>query len=342
MTRFLAQTRLSADPWRLYQAERQAVGEQSTSREGFYCHMLLDDLGKLRYAYEVSFVPNGLGTARASEILFALLGDFDRTGYSHNPAALVCDFASEFLKETQHGGALLVELHSLPNPRRPGRREFQDEGVEGQEEGDPPESMPSLGFIPGWSVKETRSGYSQLSRPEQRTIQIPRTRVHRLGLSRGYRAAWSQSVKRLQLVDANKLFTGGIERFSWEGYSFSEVVEIQSLAVAASTAAIGWDGRGVFGNAVTSPYMTFRRLRFAKFWVSAMEQAVDFLNRFTTSEALYAQEAFSFSLKGLPTTTELAQAMEGVRAGTLTVDQAHDSFLFPKYNAGAADAATTG
>lgn len=336
----LHQPRLSSDPWRLYQAEHLSLGGQRGTREGFYGQMLVDDLGKLRYAYEISFVPSGLDPSRAPEQMYALLSDFDHTGYRSDPAALVCDFVNELLKETADGGALLLELYWLRNSENAGRRNMRRHKVE--EPDGAPEFSPSLGLIPGWAVKDSRPGYSQVLSLEQQTIRIPRKRVQRMELSRRNRSAWRQSLRRLRLVDANKLLDEGVERFSWEGYSFSEVVEAQNMAVAASTAAIGWDGRGVFADAVTSPYMTFRRLRFTKFWVSVLEEAVNFLNQFTTSEALYGQEAFSFSLGGLPTTAELAQAMDGVRNGTMTVDKARDSFLFPKYNVGGLDVASDG
>ena len=82
----------------------------------------------------------------------------------------------------------------------------------------------------------------------------------------------------------------------------------------------------------TSPYMTFRRLRFTKFWVDALQESIIFLNRFTTSESLFGQEAFSFSLAGLPAAADLGRAMDNIRDGALTVDEAQSTYLFPKYS----------
>ena len=78
--------------------------------------------------------------------------------------------------------------------------------------------------------------------------------------------------------------------------------------------------------------MAFRRLRFTKFWVEALQESTAFLNQFTTSELLYGKDAFSFSLTGLPSAAELAQAMGSIRNGTLTVGEAQNSYLFPKYS----------
>lgn len=323
------QPRLSSHPWSLYQAEHLSRLAARRTREGFYGHMLSDDLRKQRYAYEISFAPDGLDWSRASELMFALLNDFNHTGYDRDPASLVCDLVVGLLQESSGGKALLLELHSLPSDRNRAKRRARRQAVT-DEVG---KSLPSLGLIPNWSVRETRAGFSQVSPIDgQRTITIPRARVHRLELRRHDRNSWARSVKGLRVVDATKLIDAGVDRLSWEGYSFSEVVAAQNLAVAASTAGIGWDGRGTFAEMVTSPYMTFRRLRFTKFWIEALQESIVFLNQFTASESLYGQDAFSFSLTGLPTAADLAQAMDNIRNGTLTVDEAHNSYLFPKYS----------
>jgi len=122
-----------------------------------------------------------------------------------------------------------------------------------------------------------------------------------------------------------------LDRLSWPGYVFSEQVAIQNLAVAATTAPIGWDARGTFSESVTSPYLAFRRLRFVRFWVEAVEDSVAFLNQFTNSESLYGAGAFTFFLSGLPSPQDLTEAMGAIRSGSLTVEEAHSTFFFPKY-----------
>lgn len=320
--------RLSSHPWNLYQAKNRVESGSRRPHEGFYGQMLSDDLSNQRYAYDISFMPDGLQLSRASELLSALLDDFNHFGYDRDPVDLVCDLTVELLQESSDGNVLLLELHSLPRDwnHTQGRARHQEGANEANER------LPSLGLIPNWSVKETRAGYSQaLPLDRQRTV-IPKTRVHRLALSRQDRSRWTRAVKGTRFVDATKLIDAGIDRLSWEGYSFSEVVVMQNLAVAASTAEIGWDGRGTFAEMATSPYMTFRRLRFRKFWIEALEGSVFFLNQFTTSNALYGQERFSFSLTGLPTPNDLEQAMDKIRSGTLTVEEAHNSYLSPRYS----------
>jgi hypothetical protein len=224
---------------------------------------------------------------------------------------------------------LLLELHSLPDDRKRAKtrrvRRQDDPDTEGH-------ALPSLGLIPNWSVKATRAGLSQVSPVvSQRPITIPRERVERLRLRRQNRDGWKRAVKELRQVDATKLIDAGVDRLSWEGYSFSEVVAAQNLAVATSTAQIGWDGRGTFAGSVTSPYMTFRRLRFVRFWIESVEDSVSFLNRLTSLESLYGSDAFRFSLSGLPSAQDLTEAMRDIRRGSLTIQQAHDRYLFPKY-----------
>lgn len=321
------QPRLSSNPWSLYQAEHLVGLASRGTSEGFYDRMLRDDLSNKRFAFEISFVPDRLEGARASELLFALLNDFNRSGYDRDPASIVCDLVVELLEESSDGKALLVELYSLPSEhnrvkRRARRQETTDEGGE---------SLPSLGLIPNWSAKKTRTGFIQVSpADEQQTITIPKSRVHSLQLPRQSRISWTRAVKGLQLVDTAKPLLSGVDRLSWDGFSFPDVVATQNLAVACSTAEIGWDGRGTFAESVTSPYMTFRRLRFTKFWIEALQEAVAFLNEFTTSESLYGENAFFFSLTGLPTAADLNLAMHNIRSGKLTIDEAHNSYLYPK------------
>lgn len=324
------QPRLSGHPWSLYQAEHLARDPSRKARDGFYSHMLSDDLRKQRYAYEISFVPEGVDWSRASELLFALLNDFNHTGHDRDPAALVCDFVDGLLDESSGGKALLLELHSLPNERNrakasPNARRQEAPDTEGQ-------SLPSLGLIPNWSVKATRSGLSQVAPiVNQRPIAIPGARVHRLRLRRQNRDGWKHAVKELRQVDATKMIDAGVDRLSWEGYSFSEDVAAQNLAVAATTAPIGWDGRGTFSELVTSPYLAFRRLRFVRFWAESVQDSVAFLNQFTSSESLYGSDAFTFSLSGVPAPSDLTSAMHDIRSGSLTVEQAHNTYFFPKY-----------
>jgi hypothetical protein len=332
------QARLSAHPWSLYHSEH-LTQNPSRKASGFYSHLLRDDLRKQRYAYKISFVPDGVDWSRASESMFALLNDFNDTGYARDPAALVCDFVDGLLEESSGGKALLLELHSLPNERnrakvrRARRQEAPD--TEGP-------LLPSLGLIPNWSVKATRSGLSQVAPVvNQRPIAIPGTRVHRLRLRRRNLDGWKRAVKELRQVDAARMIDAGVDRLSWEGYSFSEALAAQNLAVASSTADIGWDGRGTFAELVTSPYMAFRRLRFVRFWIEAVQDSVSFLNQFTASESLYGPEAFSFSLTGLPTATDLTQAMDDLRNGSITVEQTHNTYLFPRSTLSAGPALQT-
>lgn len=321
--------RLSAHPWSLYQAEHLARRQSSFERGGFYTGMLKDDLRKQRYAYEISLVPVGVEWSRASEVMFALLNDFNQKGYDRDPVAILCDFVDALLEESTGGKDLLLELHALPGQenRSKSGRFGRPEPSEGQNE-----SLPTLGFIPNWSVRQMRSGLSQVS-PDagQPAVIIPRSRVHRLRLRSPNLGHWARAVRELRQIDATKVIGSDFDRLSWEGYSFSKVVETQNLAVAVTTAPIGWDGRGTFSESVTSPYMAFRRLRFVRFWAEAVQDSVAFLNQFTSNESIYGSDTFTFSLSGVPTPQDLTVAMRDIRSGSLTVEQTHNTYLFPKY-----------
>jgi hypothetical protein len=262
-------------------------------------------------------------------VIFALLNDFNHTGYDGDPAAILCDFVDGLLEESTGGKGMLLELHSLPDEVN--RAKSHRFGRPGPSEGQS-ESMPALGLIPNWSVRQTGSDLSQVS-PDagQPQMIIPGSRIHRLRLRSPNLHHWTQAVGELRQVDATKVIGTDVDRLSWEGYSFSEVVEAQNLAVAATTAPIGWDGRGTFSELVTSPYLAFRRLRFVRFWVEAVQDSVAFLNKLTSNESLYGSDAFTFSLSGVPAPQDLTAAMHAIRSGSLTVEQAHNTYFFPKY-----------
>ena len=322
--------RLSALPWGLYQAEHLAPTRADLDHDGFYVGMLKDDLQKQRYAYEVTLVSEGVEWGRAREVVLALLNDFNQSSYGHDPAALIFDFADSLLEESVAGEEMLLELHSLPDEKESAtsshpRRRIGDNTGQG-------EALPSLGIIPGWSTTRNRLDVSQVAiEPGRPPVQIPRARIHRLGLRTTNRTRWKQTIRDLRQVDSVKVIGADLDRLSWEGYAFSEVVATQNLAVASSTAPVGWDARGTFSEVVTSPYMAFRRLRFVRFWVEVVEDAVAFLNEFTSSNSLYGEDALTFKLSGLPSPQELTQAMEAMRTGSLTVEKAHSTYLFPKY-----------
>ncbi|MGL4745128.1 MAG: hypothetical protein ACRCXL_12160 [Dermatophilaceae bacterium] len=261
--------------------------------------------------------------------MFALLNDFNQMGYDRDPAAILCDFVGSLLEESMSGKDLLLELHSLPNQvnRAKSRRLGRPEPSEGRRE-----FLPTLGFIPNWSVRQMRSGLSQVS-PDagQPAVTIPGSRIHRLRLRSPNLGHWAHAVRELRQVDGTKGIRADVDRLAWENYSFSEVVEAQNLAVAATTARIGWDGRGTFSELVTSPYVAFRRLRFVRFWAEAVEDSIAFLNQFTSDESLYGSDAFTFSLSGMPAPQDLTAAMHEIRSGSLTVEQAHNTYFFPKY-----------
>lgn len=322
-------SRLSAHPWSLYRADHLAGRRAASERTGFFRSMLMDDIGKQRYAYELAFMPVGAEWSRASEVMFALLNDFNHTGYGRDPVAILCDFVDGLLEETASGNDLLLELHALPKELSRSRsRRLRNPGSDlGQTE-----PLPALGLIPTWSVARRRSVFSQVSpQPGEPPVIIDGSRLHRLRLRSPNSEHWMRAVSDLRQVDATKVI-GAVDRLSWEGYSVSEAANTQNLAVAAATAPIGWDGRGMFAEMVTSPYSTFRRLRFVQFWVEAVLDSVAFLNQFTSDDSLYGSGAFTFSVSGLPAAEDLEDAMRAIRAGQLTVEQAHNRYLFPKYS----------
>ncbi|WP_284989495.1 hypothetical protein [Arthrobacter sp. efr-133-TYG-120] len=323
--------RVSAYPSMLHYSDRLSAKRKKLDRDGFYVGMLKDDIRNQRYAYEVSLVAQGADMEVASETLFALLNDFNDRGVDRDPTDPFFSFVDRLLEESVDGKGMLLELHLLPeehNTAQQSRRRFQRAEVDDQQG----TSMPSFGYLPRWSVLSSgRGDVLQVATAESAApVSIPRGRICQAEMRQANRSKWRKTIKELRQVDDVKMF-GGADRLGWKGYTFSEQVETQNLAVASTTAPVGWDARGTFGDSVTSPYMAFRRLRFASFWAETVEDTIAFLNQFTSDKSLYGESAFAFSLSGIPSPRDLAAAMQDLRAGLITVEDAHNTYLLPKY-----------
>ncbi len=320
--------RIGIPAWRFFQADELAARRRGRDRSGFYSAMLKDDLRNRRYAYEVGLEASGTTMAHARDVLLRLLDDFDRVGYGDDPASLVCDLAAYLLEESLSSDYMLMELHLLDQEALAGRGGRRRRGGEGR-----PSGLPSLGFLPAWSVAESALGVRQVPAEDgQPEVFVPARRVLRLQLGKHNRRAWRQAARRLREVDDVKSVGADMSRLAWRGYDFSEQVKAQELAVASATAVIGWDGRGTFSKWTTSPYITHRELRFVRFWVEAVDDVVRFLNGVTGSPSLYGDGHFGFAVTGLPSVEELERAMDDVRAGQLTVGDARTRFLSPRYS----------
>ncbi|MFE7504170.1 hypothetical protein [Promicromonospora sp. NPDC057488] len=319
--------RSSADPWALYRNEQLAGRRGRVDRDGFYVGMLKSDIRNQRYAYDVSVLPECIDPAMASKALFTLLNDFSQHEYDRNPIGPIISFVDVLLDESVRSGGMLTELSAIAGE--------MDEGSSLRSRSSAALSLeagrwPSLAYIPRWSVAKVRGEILQAGADSASArVRIPRERIRPVKLRRANRAKWRRAIKGLRRIDDRELF--GEERLAWDGYLFSNHVATQELAVAATTAPIGWDARGTFEKTVTSPYMAYRRLGFAKFWVEVIDDSVDFLNSITRDRSIFGDDAFGFSVVGLPSSSELSAAMGDLRNGLLTVERAHNMFMYPKY-----------
>jgi len=320
--------RASASLWSLHRASHPSEIPGGLDRDGFYVGMLVNDLEQKRYAYEVSIVPKGVSVDVAKEALFALLDDFVRQGYGDEPFALISAFADRLLQESMNGTGMMLELHGLSDEYLNTHSSWRRSRQGGHRSLD--KLTPSLGYIPSWTVVGSRTDLRQVATAgDMHRIVIPQTRVQKIKMRATNEASWQKTIKQLRKVDKVK-DADYWRKSSWRGYDFSEQRRTQSLAVAATTAPIGWDGRGTFIESVTSPYLMYRRLCFVRFWVELLEDSVAFLNRFTGSESLRGEAAFTFTLEGLPSSPELTSAMRDIRSGSLSVAEAQRTYLFPR------------
>lgn len=263
--------RVGAPPWRLYQSDITEQFRRENMRDGFYTGMLKQDLRTQRYAYEMSLAPHAVEWSTASAAIFGLLNDFNHTGYDREPVSLICDFVAAVLEEAAGGETMLLELFALPDEsnRAKASQRYERSG----DEEDPVSGLPSLGWIPRWSVTQRRRGLVQVPiEKDAPPTLIPASTVHDAVIRDQNLKIWKRAIGALRKVDEVKSFGAFQERMDWDGYSFTDQVGAQNLAVGAVTAAVGWDARGTFAESVTTPYMIFRRLRFAHFWLSALEE----------------------------------------------------------------------
>lgn len=288
--------------WGLYRSEKSTPSPTSREHDGLYLGMLKDDLQKQRYAYEVSLVAQGAEWTRASQVITTLLSNFNRAGYHNHLAELVLDFAGSLLDESVDEEEMLLALQASPaedDPARGTRRRSK---------------LPKVAAGSGGTP-----------------AVLPHSRRRTVGLRKENKRRWTQTVRSLRQVDAIDMGGNDLARLSWPGYEFSEQLAVQNLTLAAATAPIGWDARGAFSDSVTSPYLTFRRLRFIRFWIEAIDDSVAFLNQVTNDEQLYGADAFTFSLSGLPSPKDLMEAMKSIRNGSLTVEEANNTYVSPRY-----------
>lgn len=331
--------RACAFPFALYQAEQLAFSRRDASHIGFYEGMLREDLRSLHHGYRVSLVIEAKDVEDASRALAVLLTDFQHLGYRADPLGSVFAFVERLLEESSERNCMTLELFKADSEdvaaaTHPGRLPSRRSDATLVD-------LPSLGYMPGWSISRRFRGVRQLSVVAGGSpSRIPSGRIVRHEMSRNAASMWRRTIRDLRAVDGNRLLARGIDHLSWLGYDSAAEIEAERLSAAAAAAPIGWNARELFREMISTPYSTYRRLRFNRFWIEVVRGAVDFLNGLTSSNELYGASSFTFRLDGLPEPEALQDAMQAIRAGSLSCGQARDDLLVPSYSLPASGATT--
>lgn len=316
--------RVSASPWALYNSESTASIRPPRSSPGFYQGMLQEDISHAHYAYEVRVNFQGIAAEVARDLLGELLADFDRGGFERDPKHLIFSLVDVVLEESMACDGVMVEAYTLSVEEVEAiasrRRRHRDAA-----------EMCSLGYLPGWSLRRTRRGTSQISpTPETERVQLPASRLRLIAIHPALRRRWRRAVTDLADIDSRKLL-GDVSSLQWVGYDFAQHVKAQELLLAECTADIGWDARGLFNKHVTTQYIVYRRLKFVAFWRAVVDDVVTALNELTSDPAVLGTSTFSVSLSGLPSVADLQAAMSELPLGSLPLAAINDGLLMPRY-----------
>ncbi|GAB3428416.1 hypothetical protein GCM10027569_71740 [Flindersiella endophytica] len=188
---------------------------------------------------------------------------------------------------------------------------------------------PTIGRIPGWSVRRRPWGIFQLAKHSDHGpswTYLPRHHLLSVTVNRRTLRLWHAAVRHLQIRDRQYLkehdLAAAVSRVP--GYDFKLHQQRLNVESIRATRSIGWDGRTLFTSELTVPFRTYRQLRFRWIWATVAEAAVSSLNTVTASPAVFDSDRFEVSTPGLPTAAETEEVIRRLLRGDLTNDAAFD------------------
>lgn len=310
-------SRVSTPTWALYDCE--ALAQYHPRRPGgMNSHMLLEDIQHRHYSYRPTLVLDADDRDTAEQFVSKLLIENSPYGRSHADH-LFWDFFASVVDELYYFGRCKTELFI-------GEIEKDEYHHHGGAEST---AHPRLSLIPQWSLRRRGSTWLQRTTDLEKPWQdLGAATLIDISLGRRLANDLRRTRRRLVALDANPLDSTGLLTISRSNYDFSVHQRKLDELSARATRNIGWDGRSLFMKRATDSLRVYRALRFTLTWLTMTRVTLDALNAtFAMSGSKSAPRAIS--LEGIPSVSELQDAMQAVVDGSESLDDIKNRLVHP-------------
>ena len=307
-------TRRSRPIWELT-AEADPASHEGLDR-GFYIGMLLDDLGNRHYAYETGLELVSPDQRQAEEFVAAFLIELSQ--YGREPADhLFWDLVETVCWETVMYRRCTAEVFLA-----------EDLVEDGDESIRPNAAHPRLAVLPGWSLKRTRLRTWQVEGEGWRSLD--RATLLETELKGRVAKSLGRAVRDLSALDRNPLDRQILMSLGSPTYDVATHQRRLHELAGRATSSLGWDGRGLFMERATDSLKLYRELRFLQTWLEIVGSVKTMLVK---AIRLAQDDSAPTDIKvtGLPTLTEVEDAMAAVREGTESLDSIRNRLIYPRY-----------
>jgi hypothetical protein len=289
--------------------------EKACSANGFYESMLIQDLDHIiRY----DFGRDGQGEARVvgtdDDDVVSIIADAlpSRYGRSRSVAEQIREFVSRVAQQLVGCGPVTCEIDYLYQPEGPDdgkptsvRLEIIPAGSFDRLDGRPIQYVPR-----GAATRFTKDGLGFVELDEARLVEfrLDKATEHRVSRVMSFLTVASQQQHRefglLQTATGDE-----------GGYDVTVHHTAIGELVAKATEPIGWDARGLYGDAWLEPYRVWRRLRFLEFRVEIRDTVLRQLNATLVGIGAVLGFQAQIELSGLPTLADVSQAKSDLETG---------------------------
>jgi len=279
------------------------------SGSGFYRHMFAEDLSHLVPYDRGSREGFGAELRGADDRLERLI--LDAIPMDYGPARTVQDAVRHFSSTSSR--------HLLSGPAALEIEYFHDQAGE-MAQAFRLHFLPqgTFGRVNGVPVQWVPVSESPLSRRGRHYIRLQPDHVTTFDLPKDVRRDLRGGLRALVVADRHQfaptslLGPSGASR----GFSVTDHREMVAAYGRAHTRALGWDGRGLFTEAMYEPYAIYRRLRFARFQSLVLKSIVGGLQEALDRVGNVLGFDVELELSGLPEPGDFDRAVDDLRMGS--------------------------
>lgn len=311
--------RLSTPTWALYQCETLTQYHRRRP-EGMNSRMLLDDLSHRHYSFRPKLTFDADDPRMAEQFLRDLL--IDTSPYRRGQADhMFWKFFESVTYELYYSGRCTAELFI--------GEDENDEDQDHRQCGANLHVQPRLALLPQWSLQRRgRTWWQRTTDPESPWKSLGAASLIDIALDKRLAQDLRRTRRRLAALDAKPIDSTSLLTTSRSNYDFTVHRRTLDELAARATRHIGWDGRGLFMTRATDSLRVYRALRFTLTWLELIGATLDALN---TSFALSGSESAprAVGLEGIPSATELRDAMQAVVDGSESLDSIKNRLVHP-------------